>query len=166
MRSLFSKSPLFLAALLLSGALACSSSNQKAQADSTVPTADPQETASEPQTISVDEVAQLLAAGECQVVDANGEDTRREKGVVPGAILLSSYSSYSTEELPADKETKLVFYCGNEKCTAAPKAAKRAMEQGYTNVYVMHAGIAGWIEAGKEVSFPLADTATDAPVEN
>jgi hypothetical protein len=34
-------------------------------------------------------------------------------GVVPGAILVTDDESYAATELPADKTTKLVFYCSN-----------------------------------------------------
>lgn len=103
---------------------------------------------------SVDAVAQMLATGDCVPVDANGAETRAQYGVLPSAVLLSSYQSYPVTELPADKDTKLVFYCGSQKCTAAPKAAQLAAEAGYKNVRVMRDGIKGWVAAGKQVSHP------------
>lgn len=105
--------------------------------------------------LSVAQVATMLEAGEAVAVDANGESTRRERGVVPGARLLSSSGSYDPEaELPSDKATTLVFYCGNTDCRASDGAAERARNAGYTNVNVMRAGIAGWVEAGREVDHP------------
>lgn len=99
---------------------------------------------------SVEEVERLLGAGSITVFDANGERTRRDQGVIPGARLLSSSSQYDVaRELPADKSTPLVFYCGNENCTASDGAAVRAREHGYADVSVLRAGIAGWRAAGK-----------------
>ena len=48
------------------------------------------------------------------VADANGTDFRTREGVIPGAILLSSFRSYDVaKELPAPKDTALVFYCAD-----------------------------------------------------
>ncbi len=64
-------------------------------------------------TMTVDEVDQALAAGQIKAVDCNGDDTRKKKGVVPGAILISDDETFAASELPADKTGKLVFYCAN-----------------------------------------------------
>lgn len=70
------------------------------------------------------------------------------------AILLSSSSSFELKELPADKASSLVFYCSNERCSASKKAAKVASENGYTDVAVLPAGIAGWVSAGLKTTMP------------
>jgi rhodanese-related sulfurtransferase len=102
--------------------------------------------------LSVDEVAALIAAQKVQPVDANGADTRKEYGTLPGALLLTNFRTFALSELPADKSRELVFYCGGEACSAAPKAAARAKEAGYTAVRVMSAGITGWVKANKPVA--------------
>jgi rhodanese-related sulfurtransferase len=105
--------------------------------------------------VSVERASTLFAAGEAVAVDANGASTRQEHGVVPGARLLTSSGSYDpAAELPADHATALIFYCGNTDCRASDGAAERASEAGYTNVNVMRAGIAGWVEAGHRVDRP------------
>lgn len=101
--------------------------------------------------VSIDELAALLADGEAEPVDANGNATRARQGVIPGATLLSDYRRYAIGELPADKATKLVFYCANEQCGASHEAARRAVRAGYADVAVLPAGIAGWRGAGREV---------------
>lgn len=104
--------------------------------------------------LNVEQTAALLDEGGV-AVDANGEDTRRDRGVVPGARLLTSSSGYNpAAELPSDKSTALVFYCGGTQCTASDTAAERAREAGYENVNVMRPGIAGWVEAGRPVDRP------------
>jgi len=110
--------------------------------------------------LSVDAVDALMKQDATQVAiyDANGPDTRMSKGTLPGAHMLTSYAEYDVSELPAAKDTKLVFYCGSTQCTASDKAAMRAMEAGYKDVCVMRAGIKGWIEAGKETA-KVTDTA-------
>ena len=48
------------------------------------------------------------------IYDANHPDTRAQYGVIPGAHLLPSADGFSVgQELPADKNAKLVFYCAN-----------------------------------------------------
>ena len=81
------------------------------------------------------------------ILDANNSDARKNAGVVPGAILLSSYNEYALAELPKDKKTTLVFYCYNNYCQASHAAAQRAYEAGYKDVAVMKAGIEGWNKA-------------------
>jgi hypothetical protein len=64
-------------------------------------------------SMTVDEVERALAANQAKAVDCNGERLRKKMGVVPGAILVTDDASYAASELPADKTTKLVFYCAD-----------------------------------------------------
>ena len=68
------------------------------------------------------------------------------KAHVPGATHLDR-PDYAANELPAQKDSLLVFYCSNPLCRKAPNAARRAKGFGYTNVQVMSAGISGWLNA-------------------
>ncbi|MFN0062732.1 MAG: rhodanese-like domain-containing protein [Myxococcaceae bacterium] len=105
--------------------------------------------------LTVKEASAMKAAGTATMVDANGAETRAKYGYVPGAVLLSDASSFDVvKELPAAKDRTLVFYCGGPKCEAAPSAAKRAKEAGYTNLAVMREGIRGWVSAGQAVEKP------------
>ena len=96
--------------------------------------------------ISVKEVQQMLdkKAGNLAVLDANNADARADAGVVPGAILLTSYNQYALTELPKDKNKTLVFYCYNSYCQASHLAAERAIAAGYKDSRVMKEGIVGW----------------------
>ena len=104
--------------------------------------------------VSVATVQEMLSAKPVKVmiVDANNEQARAEAGMVPGAIKLSSYNQYNLAELPADKNTTLVFYCYNSYCQASHLAAARALQAGYTDVRVMKAGIVGWNAVNKKAS--------------
>ena len=101
--------------------------------------------------ISVKEVQQLVGskAVNVAILDANNDGARADTGVVPGAILLSSYNQYTLTELPKDKNTTLVFYCYNSYCQASHAAAQRAIDAGYKDSRVMKAGIVGWNTAAK-----------------
>ena len=65
----------------------------------------------DPPTITMDEVEAAVKAKQAQAIDCNDDSTRKTLGVLPGAILLSGYELYPVSELPADKNTKLIFYC-------------------------------------------------------
>lgn len=132
---------LFLcAALALTAAAGCSKDTApKGEAPSHLP------------TVTVADLDGMLASGKGTAVDANGEATRKKRGVIPGAVQLSDYETYSAAELPADKSKALVFYCANEQCGASHTAAEKAAKAGYKDVRVLPAGIAGWVAAGKPV---------------
>jgi rhodanese-related sulfurtransferase len=102
--------------------------------------------------VTVQQVASFTKDKTATVFDANDADTRKEFGVVPGAVLLSSHKDYPLSVLPASKSDKLVFYCGGTQCRASDAAAARAASAGYSDVNVMRAGIRGWKEAGMPTS--------------
>jgi rhodanese-related sulfurtransferase len=69
---------------------------------------------------------------------------------VPGARHLHTLE-FGPEQLPADRNATLVFYCSNFFCSKAPKAARRARAMGFEHVHVLTTGISGWIAAGLPV---------------
>src|ERR1035437_9380024 len=79
--------------------------------------------------IKTTELTQIMEAtppGKLFIYDANTDDTRKNDGIIPGAKLLSSNEEYDVSaELPAEKSSKLIFYCYNERCTASHSAARR-----------------------------------------
>ena len=62
--------------------------------------------------ISVADAAAALEAKNATFVDCNGDKTRKRVGVIPGAILIEDEETFTADVLPADKATKLIFYCG------------------------------------------------------
>jgi len=101
--------------------------------------------------VTVSEVERFIADKSATVLDANDQQTRKEYGVIPGAVLLAS-KEYPLSALPASKAEKLVFYCGGTQCRASDKAATRASSAGYSDVHVLRAGIRGWKDAGRAVT--------------
>jgi hypothetical protein len=66
--------------------------------------------------IRVQALASMIADSNSHVniYDANGWGLRSRAGVIPGAHLLTSDDKYDVaNELPADKNAKLVFYCAD-----------------------------------------------------
>jgi len=102
--------------------------------------------------VTVTDVAHFVKDKSATILDANDADTRKEYGVVPGAVLLASHQEYPLSVLPAAKADKLVFYCGGTQCRASDTAAARAASAGYSDVSVMRAGIRGWKDAGQATS--------------
>ena len=97
------------------------------------------------QTISPKELHRLIEEGQVATFDLNSRQswiTAR----VPGAIHLDPVT-WTDNDLPADKNAALVFYCSNPLCAKAPNAARRASSMGHSNVRVMSAGIRGWLAA-------------------
>jgi rhodanese-related sulfurtransferase len=66
---------------------------------------------------------------------------------VPGAIRLDP-SHFTESDLPTDAEASLLFYSSGPLCGAGTHAARRARRMGYPHVFVMTAGITGWIKEG------------------
>ncbi len=94
-----------------------------------------------PQELSVE-----IQKGGVTLIDVNEADNYAFAHV-PGARLIA-YDAITPDVLPADKSSKLVFYCWSPECPAAGMAAESAVKLGYTDVRCMHAGITGWQDAG------------------
>lgn len=94
-------------------------------------------------SISCNAVNDLLPQRGATVFDVNAR-SRWAVAHVPGARNLDPVD-FSESDLPAGKDSPLVFYCSNFMCRKAPLAARRAKAMGYTNVQVMSAGIQGWL---------------------
>lgn len=107
-----------------------------------------------PTKISVEQLLALQKDKKTTIVDVNTDGTREKYGVISGAVLLSSSSTFALKELPANKASKLVFYCSNDLCTASDAAAKRAIENGYSDVAVLSTGVQGWLKSGQALVKP------------
>lgn len=97
-------------------------------------------------SIVPDRLHELVQRRQVTAIDVNSHESWT-KAHVPDALNLDPVA-FSADDLPADKQSALVFYCSNPMCRKAPKAARRARNMGYANVQVMSAGISGWVAAG------------------
>jgi rhodanese-related sulfurtransferase len=95
--------------------------------------------------ISPGKLEQLMQKQPVSVLDVNSRQSWLAARV-PSARPLDPID-YNESDLPADRDATLVFYCSNFMCRKAPNAARRAKDMGYRDVYVMSAGISGWIGA-------------------
>ena len=90
-------------------------------------------------TITREQLVEILTAGSAIVFDARGQESY-DAGHIDGSVL------YAGATLPEDRAAAIVFYCGGPRCAAAPKAARAAIEEGYTNVMVFTGGWLEWSE--------------------
>lgn len=61
------------------------------------------------------------------------------------------YKKVVKKSVVADKNTKIVVYCGHIGCARSHFAAAYLVKQGYTNVYRYGGGISAWVDAGNAV---------------
>lgn len=97
-------------------------------------------------TISPGALQQLMQNESVTAVDVNSRGSWMDAHV-PGAVNLDPVG-FTDTDLPADKDSTLVFYCSSYMCSRAPRAARRAATMGYRRVHVMSAGITGWHRTG------------------
>ena len=82
------------------------------------------------------------------LVDSRPKRKKYDKGHIPTAISIpDSQFAKMHNQLPADKATPLVFYCGGLKCRLSHKSAKKAIDLGYTSVKVFAEGYPTWVAA-------------------
>ena len=98
--------------------------------------------------ITLQDLKADIAAKKVTLLDVNGP-VSYAGGHIPGAIDYTAHTADLAKVLPADKNTLIVAYCGNEHCGAYARAAEAASKLGYTNVMHFKPGIAGWKAAGE-----------------
>jgi len=85
------------------------------------------------------------------VIDARNPEEYREVHV-KGAISLPQKKFFEYAHLlPEKKNARIIFYCNGVKCSKSRKAAKMAMEIGYSNVFVYDEGMPVWEEKGMPI---------------
>ncbi len=100
---------------------------------------------------------QIDSNADMVLVDSRPKRTKYDKAHIPTAISIPDMSfDKMVDQLPADKEKLLVFYCGGYKCKLSHKSAAKAIVLGYKNVKVFSAGYPAWKEVAKAPSAPAA----------
>lgn len=96
--------------------------------------------------MSHDELVQAIESKQVVLLDCNGTESY-ESAHIPGAIDVQANKDQLVSQLPEDKDTLIVAYCGGPACGAWKNGAAIAKEAGYTNVRHYSAGISGWKQA-------------------
>lgn len=99
--------------------------------------------------LTVEEVAELIEDRRAVLLDANPR-RRWASGHLPGAINVDP-AEFSERDLPHDRNAMLVFYCSDPDRAASRHGARRALKLGFAHVFIMPAGVRGWMAAGKPV---------------
>ncbi len=93
---------------------------------------------------------QIDSKADMVLVDSRPKRTKYDKSHIPTAISIPDMDfDKMVDQLPADKEKLLVFYCGGFSCNLSHKSAAKAIALGYTNVKVFSAGYPAWKEVAK-----------------
>jgi rhodanese-related sulfurtransferase len=100
--------------------------------------------------IAVEEVQQKLYLGHpCRVIDVR-EASEWSQGHIPGAIHVGKgVIERDIEQVVPDVQTELILYCGGGSRSAL--AAESLQKMGYQNIWSMHGGMRGWLDAGLPV---------------
>ncbi|MBK9022193.1 MAG: rhodanese-like domain-containing protein [Sulfuritalea sp.] len=86
------------------------------------------------------------------------------KGMIPTAINISDTEfDKKIAELPADKATPLIYYCGGLECTLSDKSAEKARKLGYTNVLTYPPGYPEWEKLNGGAAAPATAAAGGTP---
>jgi rhodanese-related sulfurtransferase len=98
------------------------------------------------------------------LIDSRPKRKKYDKGHIPTALSIpDSQFAKMQDQLPADKDTPLVFYCGGLKCRLSHKSAQKAVDLGYTKVKVFAEGYPAWVAAyGKGDTTVAASTTQKA----
>ena len=98
--------------------------------------------------ISLADLKSAISTKKVTLLDVNGPVTYAN-GHIPGALDYTAHTADLAKFLPADKNSLIVAYCGNEHCGAYARAAEAARNLGYPNVQHFKPGIAGWKASGE-----------------
>ena len=80
------------------------------------------------------------------LIDSRPFKPKYIQGHIPMAVSIpDSQFDKMTDQLPADKESLLIFYCGGLECKLSHKSARKAEALGYTNVKVFASGFPEWM---------------------
>ncbi len=79
------------------------------------------------------------------IIDSRPYQPKYAEGHIPNAVSIpDSKFDEMKDQLPKEKNTLLIFYCGGFDCRLSHKSAKKAEALGYTNVKVFAAGFPAW----------------------
>lgn len=102
--------------------------------------------------ISTDQLKQFIDQNEKMVlIDARTPAEYQEAHIIGAINIPEKEFEKAKQQLPAEKDALLVFYCNGVKCGKSKRVAKIVQPLGYTNILVYREGIPVW----EEREFPL-----------
>ena len=84
-----------------------------------------------------------------QIIDSRPTGRKFDPGHIPTAMNIpDTQFEKMVDQLPADKNTLLIFYCEGHECMLSHNSAYKAEKLGYTNIRVYAEGYPEWIQKG------------------
>ncbi len=84
-----------------------------------------------------------------QIIDSRPTTRKFDPGHIPTALNIpESQFDKQVDQLQADKNTLLIFYCEGHECMLSHNSAYKAEKLGYTNIRVYAEGYPEWIQKG------------------
>jgi rhodanese-related sulfurtransferase len=95
----------------------------------------------------VGQYATVPMAEDVMIIDSRPLKPKYVKGHIPMAVSMPySQMDKMLDQLPENKESLLIFYCGGLACKLSHKAAYKAEALGYKNIKVFAEGYPGWLK--------------------
>jgi rhodanese-related sulfurtransferase len=95
----------------------------------------------------VGQYAKVPMAEDVMIIDSRPLKPKYVKGHIPMAVSVPySQMDKMLDQLPENKDSLLIFYCGGLKCKLSHKAAYKAEALGYKNIRVFAEGYPGWLK--------------------
>ena len=95
----------------------------------------------------VGQYAKVPMAEDVMIIDSRPLKPKYVKGHIPMAVSIPySQMDKMLDQLPENKDSLLIFYCGGLKCKLSHKAAFKAESLGYKNIKVFAEGYPGWLK--------------------
>lgn len=84
-----------------------------------------------------------------QIIDSRPSARKFDPGHIPTALNIPDIQfEKMADQLPADKNSLLIFYCDGVECMLSHNSAFRAEKLGYTNIRVYAEGYPDWLAKG------------------
>lgn len=105
------------------------------------------------QVINTEQLKKLvdLKSKDLLVIDARNPEEYQEVHIPRSINLPEKNFAENKHLLPQDKKQQIVFYCNGVKCGKSKRAAKKAIAEGYKNVFVYAEGMPVW----EEMNYPV-----------
>jgi rhodanese-related sulfurtransferase len=99
--------------------------------------------------ITTGELKQLLDAGApMTIIDSRNPEEYQEVHILRAINIPEKKLGDHLAMLPADKASRLVFYCNGVKCGKSKRSAEKVLKLGYDNIFIYAEGMPVWEEQG------------------
>lgn len=101
-------------------------------------------------TVNADQIIELVTKKADLVILDNRKPEDYAAGHIEGAVRLidTDVTAESLAKAIKAKETPVLFYCNGLKCGRAAKAAQKAVDAGYKEIYYYALGLEEWSKKG------------------